>query len=395
MLYDAIVVGLGPAGSTAAYELAREGLKVAGFDKARFPRYKPCGGCISTKVEGLLGFDISPVVEDTVRGAVFTFRSGREMEILSEKTVGYNVMRDRFDDLIFRRAADAGAELFDGCRIRKISEEEGSVSVITESGQTYRARFLVGADGAAGLVGRDYFGFDPREAAVSITAEVPYDRSLAKDIEGKLFIDFGLVPFGYGWIFPKEKYLSVGLAGEAMKVRGGIKDYFNTFIKTHPLLKGLHVDERSGWTVPIFYEKAASLRAVKGRVALAGDTGHLVDPFLGEGIYYAIRTAKAAAGAIAECVKTGSADLGAYQNWVEKELYPEFMAADKMGSLVYNYPRLWYKLLEKEPNIMRRYYDVIRGRESNENFYEWICSKIRSKPWKVLRGWLQSRLVSA
>ncbi len=395
MLYDAIVVGLGPAGSTAAYYMAHEGLKVLAFDKAKFPRYKPCGGCISTKVEGLLGFDISTVVEDTVRGAVFTYRSGREMEILSERPLGYNVMRDRFDDLIFRKAAEAGAELIDGCRIRGISEEKGYVQVVTERGDTYRAKFLVGADGASGLVGRDYFGFDPREAAVSLTAEVPYDRSLAGDIEGKLFIDFGLVPFGYGWIFPKEKYLSVGLAGEAMKVRGAVKDYFNTFVRTHPLLKGLSVDERSGWTVPIFYEEAASLRAVKGRVALAGDTGHLVDPFLGEGIYYAIRTAKAAAFTITNCVKAGTEDLGAYQRWIEEELYPEFMAADKMSGLVYNYPRLWYRLLEKEPDIMLRYYDVIRGRESNGSFYDWICSKIRSKPWKVIRGWLQSRLVSA
>jgi len=395
MLYDVIVIGLGPAGATAAYYLAKEGLSVIAFDKARFPRYKPCGGCISTKVEGLLGFDISPVVEDTVRGAVFTYRSGREIEILSDKPVGYNVMRDSFDDFIFQKALAAGAELIDGCRITSLSEDKGGVSVTTETGDRYRARFLIGADGASGFVGRDYFGFDPKEAAVSITAEVPYDRSLAKDIEGKLFIDFGLVPFGYGWIFPKKKFLSVGLAGEAIKVRGNIKGYFDTFTRTHPLLKDLCVDERSGWTVPVFYENGALLRAVKGRVALAGDTGHLVDPFLGEGIYYAIRTAKAAASTIVDSIKSGSSELNAYQRWIEKELYPEFRAADKMGGLVYNYPRLWYKLLEKEPDIMRRYYDVIRGNESNGSFYEWVCGKIRTKPWRVLRGWLQGRFVSA
>jgi len=395
MLYDVIVVGLGPAGATAAYQLAREGFRVIAFDKARFPRYKPCGGCISTKVEGLLGFDISSVVEETVRGAVFTYKSGREIEILSEMPVGYNVMRDSFDDFIFHKALAAGAELRDGCRVRCLSEDKDSVSVTTESGHTYRARFLVGADGASGFVGRDWFGLDPKEAAVSITSEVPYDRSLVKGVEGKLFIDFGLVPFGYGWIFPKKKFLSVGLAGEAMKVRGNIKGYFNTFVKTHPLLRDLRVNERSGWTVPVFYEKAALLSAVKGRVALAGDTGHLVDPFLGEGIYYAIRTAKAAASTISDALKEGSSDLGAYQRWMEKEIYPEFRAADKMSGLVYNYPRLWYKLLEKEPEIMRRYFDVIRGKESNGSFYKWVCSKIRSKPWKVLRGWLESRLVSA
>jgi len=395
MLYDAIVVGLGPAGATAAYHLAREGLRVIAFDKAKFPRYKPCGGCISTKVEVLLGFDISPVVEETVSGAVFTYRSGREMEILSDRPVGYNVMRDSFDDFLFRKASEAGATLLDGCRVRSLSEANGVISVQTESGDTYRAKFLVGADGAAGFVGRDYFGFDPKDVALSITAEVPYDRALAKDVAGRLFIDFGLVPNGYAWIFPKKKYLSVGIAGEARKVRGNIKAYFETFVRTHPLLKDIPVEKTCGWTVPLFCEKSVSPGAVKGRVALAGDTGHLVDPFLGEGIYYAIRTAKAAASAIVDALNSGSSDLGAYQRWVEKELFPEFRAADKMSGLVYNYPRLWYKLLEREPDIMRRYYDVIRGEESNEIFYEWIWSRIRSKPWKVLRGWLHSRLASA
>ncbi len=395
MSYDVAVVGLGPAGATAAYQLASEGFKVIAFDKERFPRYKPCGGCISTKVEGILGFDISSVVEETVRGAVFTYRSGREIEILSEKTVGYNVMRDTFDDLIVKKAAAAGAEIVEGCRIKSISEDKGAVTLYTESGQAYEAKFLVGADGASGFVGRDYFGLDAKEAAVSITAEVPYDRSHLKDIEGRLFIDFGLVPHGYGWIFPKKDFLSVGLAGEARKVGGSIKGYFDTFVQTHPLLKGLSVTKRSGWTVPIFYESSRALQAVKGRVALAGDTGHLVDPFLGEGIYYAMRTATAAASSISESLREGSHDLASYQSWVERELYPEFRAAEKISSLVYNYPRLWYKLLEKDPDIMCRYYDVIRGKESNGIFYEWVCSKIRSKPWKILRGWLQSRLASA
>ncbi|MFQ5354173.1 MAG: geranylgeranyl reductase family protein [Thermodesulfobacteriota bacterium] len=394
MSYDVAVVGLGPAGATAAYYLALEGFKVIAFDKEKFPRYKPCGGCISTKVEGLLDFDISPVVEDTVRGAVFTYRSGRDLEILSDRTVGYNVMRDTFDDLIVKQASAAGAEIVEGCRIKGLTEEKDSVTLYAQSGREYRAKFIVGADGASGFLGREHFGLDAKEAAVSITAEVPYERSLFPGIEGRLFIDFGLVPFGYGWIFPKKEFLSVGLAGEAMKVRGDIKDYFNTFVQTHALLKKLKIDNRVGWTVPVFYERAMALRAVKGRVALAGDTGHLVDPFLGEGIYYAIRTAKAAASSIADSLKNGSPDLASYQNWVEQEIYPEFRAADKMSALVYNYPRLWYKLLEKEPDIMRRYYDVIRGRESNGSFYEWIFSRIRSKPWKVLRGWLQSRLVS-
>lgn len=391
-MYDCVVVGLGPAGSTAAYVLAKGGARVLALDKETFPRYKSCGGCISTKVEGLLGFDISPVVEDTVYGAGFTYKAGRYLDILSDEPVGYNVMRDRFDAFLVKKAAEAGAEIVDGTRVTGISEEDGSVTVTTAGGGQYKARFLIGADGAGGFIGRDYFGFNPREAAVSITAEVPYDRAaLADRVTGRLFIDFGTVPYGYGWIFPKEKYLSVGIAGDAVKARGRVKEYFTNLVGAHEILNGLEVTERVGWTVPIFYD--SNKPVVKGRVVLAGDTGHLVDPFLGEGIYYAIRTAREAATAVAGCLEGGPDGLSAYTDWLSRELYPEFEAADRISELIYSHPRLWYSMLERDPGIMVRYFDVIRGTESSKTFYEWVFAKVKTKPWRVLRSLIASRFI--
>jgi flavin-dependent dehydrogenase len=199
------------------------------------------------------------------------------------------------------------------------------------------------------------------------------------------------VPFGYAWIFPKEKFLSVGMAGDAVKVKGSIKKHFNDFTASHDTLKGYDVEERCGWTVPIFYSGATT--AVKGRMLLVGDNGHLVDPFLGEGIYYAIRTGKGAATAIADALKASSADFSSYQRWLEQEIYPEFKSAERLSDLVYNHPRLWYSIIEKDPSIMLRYYDVIRGEESCDSFYTWVHAKIRSKPWKVLRRWVESRFM--
>lgn len=391
-MFDAIVVGLGPAGATAAYRLAKAGLKVLGIDKATFPRYKSCGGCISTKIERALDFDISSVVEDTVYGATFTYRSTRTMDIMSDEPVGYNVMRDRFDNLLVERAREAGAEVVEGVRVTALKESGDSVTVTTAAGETYTGRFVIGADGSSGFTGREYFGLDAKECAVSITAEVPYDRSTA-GVAGKLFIDFGTIPYGYGWIFPKEKYLSVGMAGDTIKVKGAVKDYFNSFVTSHELLKSFDITERTGWTVPIFYEGAS--KAVKGRVLLVGDTGHLVDPFLGEGIYYAIITAQNAASAVEGALKRGDADLGAYQGWLEETVYPEFKEAEKLSDLVYNHPRLWYSILEKDPAIMLRYYDVIRGAESCASFYKWVFGKVSSKPWKLLRRWIDSRFIPA
>ncbi len=390
-MYDAIVVGLGPAGSTAAYTLAKAGLKVLGVDKARFPRYKSCGGCISTKIERILDFGITETIEQTIYGATFTYKSERTMDILSDRPVGHNVMRDTFDDFLLKKAKKAGAEVLEGVRVTGGVDDGSSVTVTAADGRSFTGRVLVGADGASGVIGREFFGLNPREAAVSITAEVPYDR-VKTDYGRKLFIDFGGVPYGYAWIFPKKEFLSVGIAGDALKVGGRIKEYFNSFVETHAALKGLDVKERVGWTVPIYYDGASP--SVKGRVLLVGDTGHLVDPFLGEGIFYAVRTAKAAASAIIDTIMGGTeVDLSSYQAYLEKEICPEFKAAGKLSDLVYNHPRLWYSIIEKDPDIMQRFYNVIRGEEGADSFYTWVYGKIRSKPWKVLRRWIDSRFL--
>lgn len=390
MMHDAIIVGLGPAGSTAAYTLARAGLKVLGIDKARFPRYKSCGGCISTKIERILDFSISSVIEQTVYGATFTYKSERTMDIISDRPVGHNVMRDTFDNYLLQKAKEAGADIIEGVRVQRAVDNGSSVAVTTDDGRTFEGKVLVGADGSSGVVGRELFGLNPREAAVSITAEVPYDRAKT-DYSRRLFIDFGGVPYGYGWIFPKKDFLSVGIAGDAAKVGGRIKEYFNYFASNHAVLKGIDFTERTGWTVPIFYDGQAP--SIKGRVLLIGDTGHLVDPFLGEGIFYAIRTAKAASSAIIDTLGMNRVDLSPYQAWLEREIYPEFKAAGKLSDLVYNHPRLWYSILEKDPEIMHRFYDVIRGEEDCDSFYGWVFGKIRSKPWKVLRRWIDSRFL--
>lgn len=384
MLYDVIVAGLGPGGATCAYELALKGLNVLAFDKERFPRYKPCGGCLSLKVEKILPFDFKTVAEDTTYGAVFTYRSKRPIPVISQKPVGYNVNRDRFDNLLKEKAKEAGAAVKEGERVAYIEECGDYVNVKT-SGGVYKTRILVGADGANSIVSRDVFGISPKMCAVAIEADVPFEEERLSELRGRLFIDFGCIPHGYGWIFPKGRSLSIGIAGLSHKVKGRVKEYFRDFVNREKSLAGLNINDMHGWTIPYFHD--AGQKIVKERVLAVGDAAGLVDPFLGEGIYYAIRSAQIAANIVSEKIRDDKIDLSRYKEALTAELYPGLSAAAKLGNIVYTYPRLWYSILESEPLLIAKYYNVVRGEERYENFYAEIVSRIKTRPWRLMARW--------
>lgn len=389
-IYDALVSGLGPAGSTAAYHMAKKGLRVLALDKDTFPRYKSCGGCISKKIDSVYDFDFSDVVDGTVSGMTFSFRSERFVEVDSGHTIAYNVDRVAFDNLLVTRATQAGVEVREATRVTGIEEGKGTVTLKTDTGESFSGRFLVCADGAGGI-GARYMALDPRISSATMTVEIPVDMGSLPDSDKGLFIDFGDVPYGYGWIFPKRDTLSVGVAAETRKLRGGVRKHLDAFVSKHRLLKDLDFEAkgRVGWTIPIYAKGGATV--VKGRTLLAGDAGHIVDPFLGEGIYYAAVSGKKAAEVIATALDGNGKDNSAltpYQKWIEETLYPGFSAFERLAKLIYGYPRIWFRLLEKNPSIMQRYFDVVRGETTPEDFYKLVSTTVRKKPWKVLRGWI-------
>ena len=108
--FDAIVVGAGPAGSTAARELAAAGARVVVLDRAEFPRYKACGGGIPLRTEKLLPFPIDSVVEDSVSLLQVSYRGRSRLVRDSGEPFAHMVMRSRFDALLLEQARNAGAE---------------------------------------------------------------------------------------------------------------------------------------------------------------------------------------------------------------------------------------------------------------------------------------------
>jgi len=333
--YDCIVVGAGPGGSTAAYELARQGVRVGLFEKQSLPRTKPCGGCLSLKIDRILPPDFHPLIERTIYGVRFTFEGLRPIHRRSDDPVAYMVMRDRFDAFLAGRAEAAGAILHEGETVRAVRELEDGVVVETTRG-VYRTPFLVGADGATGIVARD-LGLKPgKRLAVALEGEVTVAPAMLDALGDEVWIEFGSVPYGYGWVFPKRDHLSVGVGGLKDHM-GHPRDYYDAYMEDEGLLEAIEREERRGFIIPVFDDGRTPRRTA--HALLVGDAAGLVDPFLGEGIYYAIRSGQLAAEAIAG-TRAGLSGLDTYDAFLEEDILPDFAAARKMSRMLYTFPEI-------------------------------------------------------
>ena len=130
--YDVVIVGMGPAGATAASALSRGGLAVLGFDKEAHPRYKVCGGGLSARVAQLLDPGFRSVVEHSVNGVQFVYRGQDPILIESSEPIAYMVMRDRFDQYLLQQAVRAGTNIRNGEGVIAVHQESDGVTVTTE-----------------------------------------------------------------------------------------------------------------------------------------------------------------------------------------------------------------------------------------------------------------------
>ena len=151
--YEVVIVGAGPAGAILTYELARMGIRVLLLEKEILPRYKVCAGGIALRTASLIPIDIGEVVEDVIYGIRLRYKFEKKILKTYDKPVMYLAMRDRFDYLLTRLAADAGAAVEEGEKVNYIESSSDCVRLKTET-KSLSAQILVGADGANSIVAR-------------------------------------------------------------------------------------------------------------------------------------------------------------------------------------------------------------------------------------------------
>jgi len=381
-VYDALVVGMGPAGATAAYQLSRAGLSVLGLDKATHPRYKVCGGGLSARIDRILEDDYKSVVEHTIYGIQFSYRGADPFFLDSSSPIAYMVMRDRFDHFLVEKARQVGTEVHEDEPVTSCRQLHDGIEVTTDRGR-YLAKVLIGADGANSVVAQQLFPGRRSRRMATLESEVPIGPVPHYPGIGRALIDIGATPKGYAWIFPKHERLSIGVGD----LRGGLaspKKIFDQFVRGEKGLAPWNVPHPVGHPLPLFSEhnltedNRESSELVNGRALLVGDAAHLVDPLFGEGIYYAVRSGQLAAESILNQAHDRARSLDDYERAVRQEIYEEFRVAVRMASLLYSYPRFCHSLIPRDPHIVTLYYDVLRGHETYRSFYVRAKSMIKT-----------------
>jgi geranylgeranyl reductase family protein len=291
--FDVLVVGAGPAGAATALHLARAGAHVLLVDKARFPRDKPCGGGLTGRALRHVPCDVEQVVEHVVRTMVV--RAGYRSTVARESDGLLIAMtqRRRLDLHLAEQAAVAGAEFRPETALSEIELDAGSVSVRIGSARV-TASFLVGADGANGVVARATGLGEGIVRGVALEGNVTWEELDRRRYDGSAWVELGVVPGGYGWVFPKGDHANLGVGGWISE-GPHLRKHLDRLAHEHGVDAGVLADVR-GHRLPM---RELGARAARGRVLLVGDAAGLVDPLSGDGMYEAFVSARLAADAIA------------------------------------------------------------------------------------------------
>ena len=299
-MYDVIVVGAGPAGSTAAKVLAERGLHVLLVERHKLPRYKSCSGVLIQKSMDLVrryyGQDVPLSATCTPaenRGMIFTDDKGREFRF---EQGGLNVWRSSFDNWLTEQAAASGAEVRDNTSAVSCEEQPDLISVTLrgESSCTEQARYIIDCEGVTGVLKRQLLG-NNRDF---ITTFQTFNRGTIQ-LDPHYFYAYLQPELSEydAWFNVKDEMLVLGVS---VKDTSRIEQFYQRFISYMETHHGLQIERQvkaEKWLMP-HIRPGCSVTYGQGRVLFAGEIAGFLNP-MGEGISAGMESGYHVAHAIA------------------------------------------------------------------------------------------------
>ena len=304
------------------------------------PRDKLCGGGVTPKVLKLLDFQLPDEAIECAPKSIRIHVGQSCFKFQTSRPLVYMTSRSKFDSLLYQKAAEAGAEVRDGTPARSIEPHPTYNEVGTPNG-SFRAKMVIGADGMGGPTARSshlYQSWDPHQVDYAIEAEVTVGQKAVLDFIGDqeyFDIYFGVSQAGYGWIFPKDDHLTVGVGCRLSKLRDA-QELFRNFVKGIPELEGRDIPKPKAHLIPL--GGIAHVPLAADRTLLAGDSAGFAEPLLGEGIYFAILGGQIAVEVAQEASRSDRFDrkfLASYARRCHEEFGADFDVAYRVACFSY------------------------------------------------------------
>jgi len=393
LIYDCVVVGGGPSGSSCAEKCAEQGVDVVLLEKGGRNRYKPCGGGISIQTVELLGDIPKDVIERRGKVELRSINShyvNRDEDLYGGRT-GYMVYRSVFDQWLRDKVEKRGATVKHESEVKNVERHEDHYKVILKNGGSIKGRCFVVAVGM-NVPFLEKLGLEVPKALLAVQREY----HLKEELVDERFGDYGVLSFnskysshGYAWAFPKGSGVTVGVGDRAIFGKELIKR-LETIVKRDPYISqklasaeeteinGVHL---SSHLVPY---KVTDTTYNDGMLVI-GDSAGFADPYSCEGISYGIMSGKLAAETIyhaREKENYSKSTLSRFKDkWINEIYEPWIKYSEKLAKMVYENKDMDYimdKIFEsanENDEIGMALSDLISGIVDSKTAYNRLMSQ--------------------
>jgi geranylgeranyl reductase family protein len=317
-----IVVGAGPAGSTCAEFLAKNGFLTTILEKEKIPRYKPCGGAIPKEM--IKEFDIpSSIIQRYFNSLILHHITGDVT--LERKGEGAILWRSDLDNFLTQRACNSGARLREETKVINITKEANEFHIQTNKGE-FKSDWIIAADGSNSTVLKllGWKNYSSDEIALTITHEVKLTQQLIDERLGadNLHIYFSkkLIGIGYGWLFPKIDTISVGWGCQLNDIKNSNRQFHEFLDLVQEQIKGGKLMKKAAHLVPV-----STRPFYRDKIVAVGDAAGFVDPLSGKGIIYAAWSGLIAAQVLKRTIDKNNTEE--FKELFEKQLKKNFLTA--------------------------------------------------------------------